>query len=312
MGLMEIWIPEILIVFFLLMSILRPLIKRFWHIDSLAWFPLIALGINIGLFPAYGIRPECFPILGFTFLYSLFNLRSFISSFKSKAGSTVHERNIFLTLFSILFLVIVTIPMFAFTPRYFDSHDVDTITEKITKISDTRTGKNYFLNVYGDTQSNDPLIFIVPPDFGSSASIHLICTGLHKNGFTVVTYSREGYDSPLTTENRIKHFSSFGNFFTHWKTFRQIDPNVQGVKMESERRADIEYLLPWLVNLHDRKDSLPPLILVGYGAGGSALIYIAEENGLIPAYDNVLGIIAIESRLWTTALDESLSNDNLP
>ena len=311
MGLLEIWIPEVLIVFFLLVPILRPLIKGLWHIDSLAWFPLIALGINIGLFPAYGIRPECIPILGFTFLYTLFNLRSFFSSFKSKAGNAVYERNIFLTVFSILFLVIVSIPMFAFTPKYFDSHDVDTVTEKITKISDTRTGKNYFLSVYGEMHNENPLIFIVPPDFGSSASIHYICSGLRESGFTVITYSREGYDSPLTTENRIKHFSSFGNFFTHWKTIRQTDPDIQGIDMESERKVDIEFLLTWLVNQFDDEDSLPPLILAGYGAGGSALTYIAEEDGLIPVYDNVLGIIAIESRLWTAALD-SQSYTSLP
>jgi hypothetical protein len=48
----------------------------------------------------------------------------------------------------------------------------------------------------------------------------------------------------------------------------------------------------------------PPVLLAGYGAGGSALAYLAGEKSFISRYDNLLGAVAVESRLWSAYLPE--------
>ena len=70
--------------------------------------------------------------------------------------------------------------------------------------------------------------------------------------------------------------------------------------MEAERLADIEFLLPRIYELSgDTNDNLPPILLVGYGAGGSALAYL-NDKGVFASNNNLLGIIAVESRLWVS------------
>ena len=313
MGLIDIWIPYAIIFFFLAIHVLRPLFKRLRSLEGLAWFPLIALGIAIGIFPAYGIRLECIPMLIFTVFLNLANIRPFVLTVKSRPTDLFYEKNIFLTLFSFVILTIVIVPMFVFSPKNFDSVDYDPASVKTIKLTDIKINRNYYLKIYGtnqEEQSDRPVIFIVPPDIGSNASIDLICYGLFERGFTVITYSREGYDSPLTTDNRTKHFSSFGRLFSYWKTYlKNFDPDIpneQGISMEKDRREDIEFLL---LRLEDYlTDANLPLLLVGYGAGGSALNYISGENGFVSMYNNVLGIIAIESRLWTVQSDNYIEN----
>jgi hypothetical protein len=75
--------------------------------------------------------------------------------------------------------------------------------------------------------------------------------------------------------------------------------------METERRKEIELLmsrLPALLNSGD--DGLPPLLLAGYGAGGSALAYLAGESSFVSSYGSVRGVVAIEGRLWSSYLAE--------
>jgi hypothetical protein len=76
--------------------------------------------------------------------------------------------------------------------------------------------------------------------------------------------------------------------------------------MENERLADIEYLLPHIYALasETNHDELPPFLLVGYGAGGSALVYLNANNGFA-LNKNVAGIVAVESRLWSSYQTES-------
>ena len=305
MGLKEIWIPEVLVVLFLVIHIIRPQIKKLWSLEGLVWVPLIVLGITVGIFLAYGIRPECIPMLVFTSFLSLANIRLFISSIKSRSVDSFYDKNIFITIFSFVILCAVSAPMFVFSPKEYDSINTDATDIKIIKLSDIERKRDYFLKFYGPDQemqpgrpalpadrpalsADRPLIFIVPPDLGSAASIDLICHGLYEKGFTVITYSREGYDSPLTTENRTKHFSSFSRLFSYWKIFfKNSDQNIvneQGTAMVKDRSEDIEFLLPKFTEFI--KDDIYPLLLVGYGAGGSALAYISD-------YKNVIGVIAI-------------------
>jgi hypothetical protein len=195
--------------------------------------------------------------------------------------------------------------MFVFSPKFYNGPAGDTVPVKVTEITDTANNRIYNLIIYGVIRQEHPLIFIIPPDIGSAASIDLICSSLYEEGLTVITYSRKGYDSPLITENGIKHFSSFGKFLSNLKIIgKTIDPdsvNEQGIILENERRMDIEFLLPRLNALIKRENVFPPVFLAGYGAGGSALVYLAGEKDFSSRINNMLGVIAMESRLWTAS-----------
>ena len=73
-------ILEILIAFFLFMPLCRPYVKTLVRIEGFVYFPLIALFCVIALFPAYGFRPECVPLLLFTVLHNILNTRVLFAS----------------------------------------------------------------------------------------------------------------------------------------------------------------------------------------------------------------------------------------
>jgi hypothetical protein len=192
--------------------------------------------------------------------------------------------------------------MFAFSPR----------TDDFPKTETTRllkfwgAGRDYCLQIYGQTdrgQSSDrPIIFLVPPELGSSASVKLVCSELEDKGFTVVTYTQNDFDLPFIDENGKKHFSLLlkmpGYLYASLMGTRFVSANNRGKTMEAKRRADIEYLLPRINRLIGETD-FEPVLLAGYGAGGSALAYLNDKGGF-GSNNNVLGIIAIESRLWSS------------
>jgi hypothetical protein len=127
----------------------------------------------------------------------------------------------------------------------------------------------------------------------------LICSQLEKKGFTVVTYSRKDFDFPFIDENGKKYFSSLTKVPGYLRVLRKAadiaSANAQGKILEAERQIDIELLLPHVLTLMET-----PLLLVGYGAGGSALAYLSGDDSFVSRYDKVLGVIAIESRLWSS------------
>ena len=304
-------IPEALAVLFLALPLIQPFINRdrqppFLPFEGLAWLPLIALGIMAGIFPAYGFRPECVLILVFAFFSTIANLRSL-------ANKTFHEERPFLSAFALILLIAAALPMFAFFPR---TADEEAEPAQTLAVRNEILDRQYFLRVYGAVRPERPLIFIVPPEVGSAASIDLVCKSLEKNGFTVVTYFRKGFDTPLIDENGKRHLASAPKLLSYWHTFQNAaglaSANEKGKKLEEERRSDITFLLPRIFSLVDENELLPPVLLAGYGAGGSALAYMAGESGFAARYSNVLGVAAIESRLWSAYQSESPAVFELP
>jgi hypothetical protein len=295
MGIIEIWIPEAMAVLFLALPLLRPFFKKLWPLDGLTFLPLVAFGIIIGIFPAYGFRPECVPLLVF----------AFFASVSSRHNDSFRDRGPLLTVCVFILLIGVTIPLFAFSSRILKEGYLSNAQSSEQPVELKITDK-MFLKVYGDAQANRPLIFVVPPELGSAASVDMVCTELQKKYFTVVTYyvKDEKYDFSR------KRLAFLTEPLTRLRSFRRgttlASANVKGKALEAERRTEIEYLLPQLpVLLGYTFDDPPPFLLAGYGAGGSALVYLAGENDFISRHDNVAGIIAIESRLWSAYLPES-------
>jgi hypothetical protein len=290
MEIIEIWVPELLIVVFLALPLLRPFVKRLWPVEGLTWLPLVALGITIGIFPAYGFRPECVPMLAFAVIYNFIHFSPIVSGMFARSNDAFRDRGALFTVCAFIFLSAATIPMFAFSAQTEVPAERDTV-------SVVRVNRDYSLRIYGPVQANRPLIFLVPPEWGSIASVDLVCTELQKKRFTVVTYFSQDKDS-------------WAQSLSYWRVFRNaavfVSANEKGKAIEAQRRKEIELLMPRLPSLLGGGDDdlPPPLLLAGYGAGGSALAYLAGESGFISAYGNVRGVIAIESRLWSSYLPE--------
>jgi hypothetical protein len=310
MAVIEIWVAEALVVIFLVLPLLRPFVKVLWSLDGLVWLPLIALSIVIGIFPAYGFRPECLPILVFAAVYNLANLPSLISSIVSRPDDSFRDQGLVLTVCAFVLLGAAAVPLFAFSSRIYEKpEETEAVRElKIsnkTLNSDGTLYRNYSLRIYGPVQKNRPLIVLVPPEIGSAASVDIVCTELQKKNFTVVTYSYEdNYPFRRQSVFPVK-------LLRYWRIYRKADNlasvNEQGKALEADRRIDIEFLLsqlPALLN-DTGKGRLPPLLLAGYGAGGSALAYLAGERDFISQYNNVLGMAVIECRLWSSYLPDS-------
>jgi hypothetical protein len=291
MAINEIWIPEALVVLFITLPLLRPFARILWPLDGLVWLPVVALAIMAGIFPAYGFRLECLPMLIFALVYNIANLPLLSFSARSQQNDSFLDQNKFIVMLKFVALAVVAIPMFAFSPRAYDGPEWEAGPVAVLK-----AGSNYTLRVFGDAQSGRPMIFLVPPEIGSSPSVGLICSQLYNKGFTVIAYSRKGYDFP----NMLRYLRILN------KASGLASANELGKNFEAGRRDDIEYLLPRLPALLGiaGQNELPPILLVGYGAGGSAIAYLCGENSFITNYGKVIGALAIEGQLWASYQNE--------
>ena len=268
MAMSELWVPEAIICLFLVLPLFRPLVKALWPLDGLVWLPLVAVIITIGIFTAYGFRPECLPILLFAFIYTIANRDSIISSIRSQPSDAFHDRSPLLTVFAFIILGASVFTMFAFSPR--TDGFPETETARLLKIRSS--GRDYCLQIYGQTDrghSGRPIVFLIPPEIGSSASVKLISSELENKGYTVVTYSRKDFDLPFIDENGKKNFSLLaklpGYLYAFLSGARFASANNRGKAMEAERQSDIEYLLPRIYGLiggETNNDKLPPTLLV--------------------------------------------------
>jgi hypothetical protein len=131
-----------------------------------------------------------------------------------------------------------------------------------------------------------------------------LCRALQKKGFTVVTYFNNFIDTPLIGENGSKRPVSIPKLFLYLYTNKRAnefaDANERGKTQEAERQNDIVFLLPGIFTQLFLDNSLPPVLFVGYGAGGSALAYLANGGLLESVYGNALGVVSIEGRLWSS------------
>jgi hypothetical protein len=305
MAISEMWVPEAMVFLFLVLPLFRPFVKALWPLDGLVWLPLAALLITAGIFPAYGFRPECLPIMLFAFIYSAANLGPVFSSIRSQPSDAFRDRSAALSVFGFLMLGAAVFTMYAFSPRTDSYPKPEAESQRTSTVLSDSFGRDYCLRIYGAFKAGRPIIFLVPPEIGACASVELICTELENKGYTVVTYSRKDFDIPFVDENGKKHFSLLakmpGYLFTFLRGTRLASANDRGRAMEAERQTDIKYLLPRIYGLYGETDpaELPPVLLAGYGAGGSALVYL-NANGEFISANNVLGIIAVESRLWSS------------
>jgi hypothetical protein len=302
----ELIIPESLVAFFLFLPLIRPVVKKLWPMDGLVWLPVLALGIVIALFPAYGFRPECIPLLVYTVVFNIANIPQVLSLVGRMQNDDFRERSWILTVFLIGFLALVT----AIGIYYRPMEGTALISESVSSVVvyDEERNNKYFLRVYGQTGPKPgtvPALLVVPPISGSILMADRLCASLRDGGFTVVSYSRLDFDFPATDQDGKlwnPPLADILNLFQSYTGGRFSEAaNNAGRSQEAERQEDIRFLL----NLVQRNRGIPGyeeapgnktewgrVFAAGYGAGGSALLSLADHQ------DTALrGIVVIESQL---------------
>jgi hypothetical protein len=316
----EIWIPELLSSLFVVIFLVRPLFKGLWPLDGIAWLPLAALGITAAIFPAYGFRPECIPLLVHQGVLALGNMGPLLVGTRRHTG--FHETGALVTVSALGLLIVFTAGALWFAPQ-----DLPAAAPRLVRVNGRPA---YTLHIFnggdeggktagaGDLSGARPLIFLVPPDFGGLKAVDSLCAALGGRGFTVISYTRKGAFSP-------------GRPWRLWRAFRRgtvlKKANDTGRALEAGRKAEIEFLLPYV---KENLETLAPgadgkaLFLAGWGAGGSALAYLAAPDqpatpaqprqpsaepgpaarfpgalGREAAY-GALGLVLVESRLWSS------------
>ena len=316
----EIWIPEFLLTLFLFLHIIRPHIKALAPMTGLTWLPLVALIITILLFPAYGFRPELIPLLVYAAILTVAGI-----SGKEKDNALfgrIQKTRIILVFPPLVFLALTAGIAFYFTPE----KDPAYITEGVysEKIEYEKT--EYFIRIYTDENKifsqKRPLLILIPPVFGSIAATDKISGELRDRGFTVLSYSRRGFDSPaiyLSKRYGINPFEWYRRFSAFFRGNTSARANARGRALEEAREEDILTLLSWIRQNPRLEDgtalfsiaSRDAVFLAGYDAGGSALLLTSNsfqdvslnlQSGA--GQIKIRGIIAIESYLWSLCQEE--------
>jgi len=309
----EIWIPEFLVALFLFLPLIRPFFKGLKAHDGLAWLPLPAFVIALVLFPAYGFRPELLPL----FIYAA--VFAGICVFRIAGGGAKFENSrrmrIVFALPPLVLLILAAWLAFYFFPLSDTAPSTQGVYSFKLDTQDQVSGETqYSIRVYTDENdsrpSRRPLIVILPPVLGSCQAVDQVSCELRDRGFTVLTYSRRGFDS-WPGPGRLRAFSS-GTI--------SAAANRKGHALENGRTEDLGFLLPWIRTnpllggngrLFDFA-SRDAVFLAGYDAGGSALI-LSGLNDTIPGDTiRIRGLVAIESPLWSVYREETLEPANPP
>jgi hypothetical protein len=308
----EIWIPELISSLLLFFFLIRPLVKGLWPLEGLAWFPLLAFGIIAAVFPAYGFRPECVPLLVHQGIFALASLGPLLG--RSRQGD-FRKRGLPLVLLKTAGLGVFTAFALFFAPLVVRE---DTERPRIAAARNGAKDQDYTLYIYeapGSSVPKRPLLFLIPPDTGSVKAVDRLCGALRDRGFSVLSYRRHGFESPA---NFLAWLQS-----RRWGTvFKRA--NGLGRNLEEKRREDIEFLLP-----HIRQNNLflvpgadpEAVILAGWESGGAALVYLADAAADVSyaagrtgrtVGNGVRGIVAVESRFWSLRKGEERQKIPVP
>jgi hypothetical protein len=302
---------ELLAALFLLLPLIRPFFKGLWAMDGLTVLPLLALGVGAGIFPAYGIRPECLPLLLYALVLNIANFHALGGVFGRLKNDDFRDRGIAGTGLLAALLIAVTALAVLFAPSP-DAAMTDSGTRSAT-ILDGERNVELFLRAYApppETPAAEkrPLMILIPPATGSLLAVDRLCGELSRRGFTTLVCSRRGIDAPaLQTDGKRRLLSPIGSLRRLRALFlgtRWVAANAIGRDLEEERKQDLAFLLSSLQNRRD--PGLPGIVpedatdrnvifIAGYGAGGAAAALLAAEPGFAKRNPAVRGIIGVES-----------------
>lgn len=300
-----------LVVVFLVLPAIRPYIRSLQSQDGLVWFPLMALAIGAGLFPAYGFRPECVPLLLCTVFLNIRHVPLLLDHLGWWNRDTIPRQSF--TMVWVGFLILTAAMALYFSPRRDTRLTFSGV--KTHTIRDEARDADIFLRLYGPLEPDTPgasparpLMLLVPPVFGSVGMVDQVCGKLRDQGFTVLSFSRRGFDFPAWGAEGKRYGPPVQERFRIFQAFAQgnatAGANRRGRALEAGRMDDIRFLLSYIRQglYRDFPESgadQNTLFLAGYDAGGSALALLGTSPEWRAANPAVKGLILVESPLWS-------------
>jgi hypothetical protein len=306
----ELRILEGLIVFLIILPLLRPFFIKLEGIDGLVFLPPVSFFITIAIFPAYGFRPECIPLLIFTFFLALVFISPVLTVLRHSPLEVIPEKSAAFAVVAGMFLIPAAGIALFFAP----SQGTGLVSEGVytRKIYNLPENAELTLRIYGSggDQGSDrrPLMLLVPPLAGSVAVIDRVCLELGERGFMVISYSRPpksgdgGYGASIASVYRLLRI--------HTRGFRSLPVNTAARALEAERIKELQFLLSYIQADH-RGDSVfagmdtAAIFIAGYGIGGGALTQLAASPGFSRTNPGVKGIIAIEAPVFSAFVGEA-------
>jgi hypothetical protein len=312
----ELRILEGLVVFLIILPLLRPFFADLEHIDGLLFLPPVSFCITVAIFPAYGFRPECIPLLFYTFVLALTYISPVFTVLRNSPLDMIPEKGpVFAMAAAILLILSAGIALF-FAP----SQETRLAGEGVysRNVYNLPEKTEYMLRIYGSGDSQRPegaqgpegapLLLLVPPIAGSVSLIDRVCLELGERGFAVISYSRLNFDVPQIGKAgggyRRSIAAVYRLFRVHARGHRSLPANTAGRAWEAERIQDLRFLLSYIQADH-RGDSVfagidtAAVFIAGYGIGGGAVTRLAGSSGFKRANPGVKGIIAIESPIFS-------------
>jgi dienelactone hydrolase len=193
--------------------------------------------------------------------------------------------------------------------------DMELLSERVETIQlrDPDRTAEFTVRIYGPEESavsaDRPLLILLPPVAGSLPVIDAVCGALRERGFTVISYSRAGFDSPAFDGTGMPVRLSLPGLYrltnALGRGLSDEGANAGGRELEEGRRFDVEFLLQELSVNKTLRDKLSGadrnrIFLAGYGAGGAALTVLAGMDDFISAHPQVRGVIAVEGPLLSS------------
>jgi hypothetical protein len=306
----ELIIVESIIGIFLFLHIMRPYVKAFREADGFAFFPLAALLCAAAMIPAYGIRPECFPLFLFTLVSSVCNIPSVAAVFSRLRQYPVRNNTWILPFLATVLLVFSLGTAFWFLP-YDEEAPVGHPQKTQLTVHDNMRGIDLFVSYYrgsgGGTDKDGDLVLITPPETIPLSMIEGMCAAFNRAGYGVLAFSRPFFDNSAVDQNgvtvEIPLFEQIKRYAEAINGIQNVAMAEEQLSVAAEREADIRFLLSALKTDESLRDTVLPdentryenVFLLGYGAGGAASIRLAGNKSFLRANPAVKAAAAIES-----------------
>ena len=302
---LELIVVETLIGLFLFMHIIRPYIKAFWRTRGFVFFPPLALLCCAAMIPAYGVRPECFPLYAGTLIYTIVHFPPVVSALLGLKSYEMRAGSILTSFLSAAFLAFSLAAAFRFLPeeRYEDMPDGAAAAGGVRPaqeftLHDPARDVDLFLFYYEGGEKG--LVLLIPPlSFPVADEMR---TAIGGRGYKTLTFTRPGFDREARDDAGVLHTVSFAKKVQY---FALLLSGIKNEKQDAaqrllakERAADIRFILAELQKNGPLKTAVgiyDDLFLLGYGAGGAAAVELAGDRLALDAYPDFCAAAAVES-----------------
>jgi dienelactone hydrolase len=306
---------ELIITTTLFLAILRPYVKSFRGIDGIAVLPLVAVIASLGIYPAYGFRPELLPLTLLSLMMFVGSIPRLLDVLRRLRTDDYGERGLLRLTVGILSLAATIVFALAYTPKTdgVDGSSAAAYRERIVR--DDMRGVELYLRYYpgSEEQKGDlrrPIILIVPPESGSVAVMDRLCAALVDRGFFVATYSRKGTDFPAFHPEGRRIYPGGTAFirraFAVFGGMRFAFAARVGAAIERERSADLAFLVDYMKLASEQIDNpygavdTDKIVIAGFGTGGAAASLYASSS----MASSIVAAVSIEGPIFTALRGE--------